>query len=396
MGIKNWLGFSATVDAPLDAVTHTIHDGGPQAASPSAHRRELVLPTRDAGTTIAATPSTATTIPTVYRCITLLTHTIQQLDLTRDTADIPRWLARPETYGPWPLRQMIGYWVTSLAAHGNMVGWAEKTIDGWRIEPINPERLSWRTTVNARGIPENSYPVLDGQPVPLALPGLTGLLWKPYMLLPGRLGGVGPIQAAAQNIGQAVAVDTYGGDVYGSGIPQGVLSTDQPIDPETASEMKEAWLTADDQRIRVLGQGLDFQALKLNPRDAAWLEAREFNAKDIARLFGIPAFMLDLPAGDSMTYQNTEDSWNQYLRLAVMPIVNLIEDALNTLLPSSDPISLVPETLLKPTLGKRAEIAASLATAGYDPADVATLLDLPLKAAKAPAPQEVPSGTPTV
>lgn len=375
MGIRDWLAISAERSAgasmhPAPA-TPGVARGGP------SQRRELAIPVRADGVTLPATPSSSLTLPTLYRCVTLLAHTVQQLDLkSRTGAPVPVWLARPEFYGPLPLRQLIGYWTSSLALHGSMAGWAQNTGDGWQLRAIHPERVTWKTRPNGVA-PDDSYPELDGKPVPLALPGLSGLIFRPYLTVPGVAGGLGPVQAARQALGHSLSVDAYGGDVYGNGVPEGVLTTDQPIDPETAGEIKTDWLAADEQRIRVLGQGLKFDALKLSPRDAAWLEAREYNAKDVARLFGIPAFMLDLPAGDSMTYQNTEDSWNQYLRLAVMPIVNAIEDSLNLMLGPMQAIDLVPETLLRPTLGERAKVAESLSRAGIAPELIAELLGLP-------------------
>lgn len=328
-----------------------------------------------------ATPGTITALPTVYRCVTLLTHTVQQMRPTIDgAAELPRWLAHPETYGPFTLRQLIGFMVSSLALHGNAYLWAERGEAGsWRLRPISPQRVSWSATVNARGVPEDAYPMLDGQPVPLALSGMGGLIWAPYLLLPGQLGGIGPVQAAADNFGAALEVDSYGADIYGNGNPHGILATDQLLTQDAAREMKEHWLADQDQRIKVLGQGLEFQPMRLSPRDAAWLEAREWNAKDVARAFGIPAFMLDLPAGDSMTYQNTEDSWNAYLRLAVMPMVESIEQCLELVLPGQQ-LQLDPEALLRPTLGARADIAVKLTQAGYSPDSVAAALRLPLTA----------------
>lgn len=350
----------------------------PQAA---AQQRELELPQRmPAGGMTPATPSTITALPTVYRCVTLLTHTVQQMRPTIvGGAELPRWMAHPESYGPFTLRQLIGFMVSSLALHGNAYLWAERAGEGWQLRPISPPRVTWKQTTLAKGLPEDAYPELDGAPVPLALPGLGGLIWAPYLLLPGVLGGVGPVQAAADNFGAALEVDSYGADIYGNGNPHGILATDQLLSPDTAKEMKAQWLSDQDQRIKVLGQGLEFQPMRLSPRDAAWLEAREWNAKDVARAFGIPAFMLDLPAGDSMTYQNTEDSWNAYLRLAVMPMVESIEQGLELVLPGQQ-LELDPEALLRPTLGARADIAVKLTQAGYSPDSVAAALRLPLQA----------------
>jgi len=354
--------------------------------------RELTLPRRvDFGGSAPATPETVTALPTVYRCATLLTHTVQQMRPTIDgVAALPRWLAHPETYGPWNLRQIIGYMVTSMALHGNGYLLSERADDGYRVRPISPQRVSWNATVNAAGIPEDAYPMLDGKEQRLALPGMPGLIWAPYLLVPGQLGGIGPVQAAADNFGSALEVDAYGRDIYSNGNPHGVLSTDQMISPDTATEMKQQWLADQDQRVKVLGQGLEFQPMRLSPRDAAWLEAREWNAKDVARAFGIPAFMLDLPAGDSMTYQNTEDSWNTYLRLAVMPMVDSIERGLELMLPGMT-VQLDPEALLRPTLAARASIAVQLSQAGYSAESVARVLSLDLEAKEGATSADSPS-----
>ena len=58
MGIREWFGFGASEAAP-------------------AVQREITIPARDPWASTTATPTTAITIPTVYRCVALLTQTVQ-------------------------------------------------------------------------------------------------------------------------------------------------------------------------------------------------------------------------------------------------------------------------------------------------------------------------------
>ncbi len=302
----------------------------------------LAIPTRTpAGVSRPATPSTSLGLITVYRCVSLLAATVTQLQLVGRQGEagypLPSWVRRPS---PWTLRDIHAYWVSSLALSGGLAALAVRDATaGYQVAPLDPMRVSWRSSSS---LPPDATSVdweLDGKPIqrlPMVerdrLYGRPYLLHRPLLAAPGHPFGLGPIQAAAQTLGYALDVERYGADVYSNPVPQGVLSSDQELLEGKAREYRDQWLD-EAAPVRVVGNGLTFTPLRLSPKDAAWLEARQYDDQAVARLIGVPARKLGLPSGDSVTYATARDNDQEFLRYTVMQYVNPIEDAWSQLLP---------------------------------------------------------------
>lgn len=109
--------------------------------------------------------------------------------------------------------------------------------------------------------------------------------------------GVSPIRAARQGIGLALAAEEFGATLFGSNsLATGVLQTEQRLTDEQAQQLQARW-TARRASLGpydpiVLGGGLKFDQLSIPPADAQFLQSREFQVAEVARMFGIPPHML--------------------------------------------------------------------------------------------------------
>lgn len=109
--------------------------------------------------------------------------------------------------------------------------------------------------------------------------------------------GVSPIRAARQGIGLALAAEEFGATLFGSNsLATGVLQTEQRLTQEQAQQLQARW-TARRASLGpydpiVLGGGLKFDQLSIPPADAQFLQSREFQVAEVARMFGIPPHML--------------------------------------------------------------------------------------------------------
>lgn len=338
---------------------------------------------------LPATPAQAVTLPAVWACVDLLADTVLQLqpqaDQDNQLVPLPEWMRRPERYndGQHRLRQLMEHLTLSMALHGAGYLWADPLgADSWALYPVEPGRvwveLDQLTDPADRFTTRRRYR-LDGQPTTLARRWTTranspGLLVVNYRTLPGVGAGVGPVQAARLALTGYLDTDAYGTDVYGNGVPAGTLSTDQDITADTAAAWQTRWLT-DPKPIRVLGAGLRFEALRLSPKDAAWLEARRFNAEEVARLFGIPAYKLGLAQPGGLTYQNAQDLDRAYLRDSITRYTEPIADALNSLTPPGRNaaeevrIRFGYEHLLRPTTSERYATHTAALSAGWKTVD---------------------------
>lgn len=291
---------------------------------------------------VPATPARAVTLPAVWACVDSIASTATQIPLMatagRDRVAVPEWLRKPERWNDdsATLTEIVEALTVGQALHGAGYLWAEPLgQNAWQLFVVDPQRVAVETEQTGNGRHKKIFR-LDGKTVPTARryttkPNTAGLLVVNHRTLPGIAEGVGPIQAARYSIAGYMETETYGSDVFGSGVPQGTLTTEQEITKETAKRWRDDWMQDARETIRVLGNGLSFTPFKLNPRDAAWLEARRYDGEEIARLFLVPAYKLNLSVSGGLTYNNPESLERDYIRGCIAGYARPIEDALNKL-----------------------------------------------------------------
>lgn len=174
------------------------------------------------------------------------------------------------------------------------------------------------------------------------------------MRLPGKDRGLGPIQAARNEIGSAVDVRDYATNwFHGSGQPTGLLVSKGAKTAEEAKAQRDRWneAAADEHNptgVRVIGGDTEYHPLLLSPEDAQWLEVRQFSVTEFARLFGIPStLMLAAVEGTAMTYSNVEQEWLAFTRFTLMQYLRKIEEALTEISPLGQTIRVDVDVLLR-------------------------------------------------
>jgi HK97 family phage portal protein len=124
------------------------------------------------------------------------------------------------------------------------------------------------------------------------------ILYIPMMSLDG-IHGLGPIAYARETFALAAANNTAAAKLFGQGMMQrGFLTSDADIDNEKAERLKSRWRAKmggldNAHDVAILDNGAKFQALTLDPVDAQFLESRKFSVTEIARLLGLPGWMLN-------------------------------------------------------------------------------------------------------
>lgn len=286
----------------------------------------------------------------VYRAVQLLTIATAQLSVDvwrgRELIERPSLVKRPDI----KLRDLAAFTkrtVASLALTGNAYWLVTRNA---RNEASNLEVLN----------PHECVPHPDGT---LAVAGREhrlqphefqhlGLLW-----VPGESRALGPIQAARVELAGALKTTRYGSEVHDTGsVPDGVLKTDQVLSADQAAAYKEQWMRRGPHEVAVLGQGMDYRPILLAPKDAQFIESRQFDTTAIARLFGIPAHLfLAAVEGNSMTYVNMAQSDMSFMRWTVSAYVNELEQALTAVLPSTQTAKFNLDAVLRPDARTRYE-----------------------------------------
>jgi hypothetical protein len=107
-------------------------------------------------------------------------------------------------------------------------------------------------------------------------------------------------------------------------------NTGADLDQPEIDALLDSWDSARVRRATAyLNSVLQAETLGWSAKDLQLTEAREHAATEIARLFGLPAFALDAPESDSMTYGNVTDK-RRDIAEALRPWLSVVEAALST------------------------------------------------------------------
>lgn len=282
-------------------------------------------------------------LPPVFAVVRLIASTIDQLDLTVDGGPVPEWLRSPRRYGS-ALDQgdLIQWTVTSMALHGAAYLRCVRTGESWRVDALHPGSV--QTVASAGGIVRLRH-VLDDKDIEVVPPVMAGwvqgepyILHVPYLVTPQFPAGVSPVRVARESLLGYFAVERQAATLLGRGTYSGGrLETDQDITPATALRYQDTWITnRESGRLPVLGAGLRYVNDLINPADAQWLESRQFNAQQVAQMFGVPPSLLGMTSSggnSSLSYSNAQDNRGQFRSSCLEGFTSQIEDALTMLMP---------------------------------------------------------------
>lgn len=252
----------------------------------------------------AVTVDRAIAIPTVWRCIGLLATVIAgcPLQVFKEPGKKPIRVAPIDpgnfstTYTPYELWELV---VTHLALWGNAYvlkvrNGADQIVD---LLPINPSLVKTKL--------EDGHKVFE---VRRLKPDGTLLRIEPFttfeiMHIPGLgfdgLKGISPITAAAQTYGTALAADKLAARFFSNGSAlSGIIKVKAPLADQTqADEIKRRWMQTNagvshSGNVAVLDAETDFQQLTIPPDDLQFLQSRQWEVNEIARMYGIPPHLI--------------------------------------------------------------------------------------------------------
>jgi HK97 family phage portal protein len=297
-------------------------------------------PVRDAIPTISV--DTALSIGAAYRCVSIITSSISQMPLAvyRDGLEIktPTIIKQPNVNESQ--RAFVKQTVWSLATHGNAYWRVYGTYPNIQnLEVLDPSTVTVTTE-------DGRYKYWVGEKECRA-DQIKHLRLEPR---PGNPLGIGPIQRGQNELIGALRLKNFADGWFGtSGVPVGVLTTDQTLSADDAAAYAAAW----NEFIRtngtaVLGSNMRYEYLNLNPVQAQYLEVSQSKTIAIARLFGVPATLLASGSeGSSNTYINQQELFMQFLQTTLVEYMNEIEDAFSSLLPRGQEVNFKEDTLLR-------------------------------------------------
>lgn len=134
--------------------------------------------------------------------------------------------------------------------------------------------------------------------------------------------GISPIRQAMNALGVAAAAEEFGGKYFAQGSrPSIILKHPGRLSNDAYSRLRESfsnnWQGLENaHRVNILEEGVTPEVVGIPPEEAQFLETRQFQVQEIARLYGVPLHML--ATGQSATFASAEQdaiNFRQYTLL---------------------------------------------------------------------------------
>lgn len=145
--------------------------------------------------------------------------------------------------------------------------------------------------------------------------------------------GMSPIDAAREAIGIGLAAEEVAGRLYDSGLLHGgFLKALGPATEPQVALAKQRWKDKVGGLVRayevaVLSEGWDFVPNTIPPKDAQFIESRQFSVAEIARLYRMPPSLLFEYMGTGNV--DAEKMGDQWVRFGLGQFLARIEDRLS-------------------------------------------------------------------
>ena len=142
--------------------------------------------------------------------------------------------------------------------------------------------------------------------------------------------GYSPIAMAKNAIGMAIACEEYGAKFFANGAnPSGVL--EHPGTLKDPAKVRDSWNAAfggssNSHKVAVLEEGMKYTPISINPSEAQFLETRNFQITEIARIFRVPPHLIGQL--EKATFSNIEQQSLEYVTYTLRPWICRLEQAM--------------------------------------------------------------------
>jgi HK97 family phage portal protein len=326
--------------------------------------------------------SEALGVPAIHRAVALISSTTGTLSVqgfrSGELMDqAPGLIVRPDPY------QTPGAFYSGTAAnmakYGEFVWWiASRDGDGQPLSlvivPLHELRVE--ENVNNRLLPSYTWGKVTGTRYSAANPRGTFVHVMYPLGDPFQLRGAGPLQLCGAATSVTVEAQAWAANFYGEGgYAREVIKKAGRLDPtlrdpvtyepdpvnglSEADILRAQWTSRANNVPRVVDESIDSVTTNQpNPQGAQMLEARQHQAGDAARMFGIAGSLLEYQQpGSSLTYQNLEGEFTKFVRTCLQPLyLEPIEQALSDLLTRSTVARFNVKSFLRADVKTRYEV----------------------------------------
>lgn len=320
----------------------------------------------------AVTAERAASLIPLFACVRILSDNIASLpmqayrrlgDERQPMPNLPQLLADPAIVDN--TFQWIHKVVVSMAYRGNAYGLITSR-DGFGF----PTTIEWLHPDDVHV--DETRPTLPiyywfGQPVPRE-----SMVHIPWMVMPGRVKSLSPIQAFASSIGVGLAANEYGRRWFDNGgvPPSTMKNTQKTVSAGQAEEIRERISVAiRSGKPLVHGMDWEFNAISVNPEEAQFIETMQLNATQIAAIYGVPPEQVGGKSGGSLTYNSPEQNTNAMLTWTFRSWLVRLETYLSALLPERQFIKFNVDSMIRTDLLTRYQAHHIALTDGWKSKD---------------------------
>ena len=295
------------------------------------------------------TPDRALQLPVVLACVRVLAESFSVLPLRvyQNTGSVRKrvtkhWLMdligrRPNPYQtPFEWREMMqGHLALRGNAYNQIV--ADRRGNITALMPLHPDRVKIEWIGTGTFDYRYRYSQRDGTELVLT----RGEVWHIRGLSGDGITGLSPIELARESAALGLAAQEYGARFFQNDAKPGGGWIEFPgnfKDKATRETFRESWQEAQTGinrgKLAVLEYGMKFHELGLTNKDSQFLEARQFQVSDIARIFRVPPHLV----GDlsKATFSNIEQQSLDFVIHTMTPWAERWEASVETSLLTED------------------------------------------------------------
>jgi HK97 family phage portal protein len=232
---------------------------------------------------------------------------------------------------PNPRMSASTFWrvmTTNLLGWGDGIAEIQRGPDNWPVAlwPI-PSKLTQPVLNETTGEIDIAIPSMDKR-----LPARNVLRFMGFSL--DGVTALSPIGVARASAELGYSTDFYGNQFFSrGGLPRLQLKYPGELDDDAAARVKSKLETeygtlSQSQRIFIAEGGSELATLAINPKDAQFLEVRQYSRADLAALYHVPLRRINGSNGP-VGWGNIESENIELLTDALLPIVEQYEQELN-------------------------------------------------------------------
>ena len=256
---------------------------------------------------------------------------------------------------------LVAQGMSHLLMHGNAYLGKFRDGDG-RLEQIswlNPENI---TVDLVAGSPR--YTVTDPQTGRESYHGIDDILHIRALSTDGLV-GLSPLKSCRLALDYARGMSESATALTNNGfLPAGIVTVPGGLSREAIDQLADGLSSKHGgarnmHRVAVLSGQVNFTGLSLPADDLQFVQQRELSTREVARIFGVPVWMIGGSTGDSLTYSNAEQQQLLFVTHSLRPWLVLIEQAISQdqdLASQSQYVEFLLDGLLRADSATRADV----------------------------------------